>query len=989
MRKLFALLLFFPTLLFAQAPPQIPLAGNIGVMGSAAVLGGVTVQLSSDANYTLTPAQWANKTLVVTSAVTLTATRNIVAPLNKGQEFNVENATTGGQSIQVIGASGTGVAIANGKSTTVFSDGTNYIQVGSAVTFPISAPVLGTDSSGNPISVSGVNPYCAGVLCPSQVNNNFTINASPALTVAMTTGSTTITVDSTTGFPAVGCGLVVGDAPNTPEAVCWAGSTSTTLTGVTRALYSSVASAHSIGVHIFGMSTSNALAITSVPFAVFYNNGVQVYGGLTYQGSSQVNYGQLVLFGAGLTSSAAVTAPSFGLYNFISGSQGSWAASTGLLSAARTNAVFNAGVPGLSFYPSIQSTVTAACGVAQARVLIPANSSVADTIGAVTGGCTTAGIEDQRTTPNTFYTWTGSQYTAVATPPTTSTQIINALKTTSTYLVCEGDSRMADSTHSGPNAGATQDTCSQIALQSNFSNLIGHADLAVGGSTCASMTARYAAGAHNYRPGGSSVPGTVTNTIMPIQIGVNDLRLGVSAVAEEACVNAYIATAAADGITVIPTTVYWYGGYTDAQAVQSNLFNDWLRAIPYSGMFTPAQVPFVFDYDLYFPPESASTYFYPAATPVAVTSETVSSTTLSVVTGTQAYTAGTQVLLSGFPTGTASACLNGQQVVVSATGLTTTAFQAPVGCPDFTASAAGTAQSTGPISPNASLHMGPSGNMVAAQAFNNAYGIAQTGSSILQPNFRDYYQPPSGIFRVNGCVHAGGPGPNNCNLPGGLYSTNPSDGTQGSIYLGTGYIRNAGSGGWTFSMPAGGGMSISGGTNAFSYAGGDIIAAVAGATTGGTPAGLLKSCTNTACTGGMLKLGGTSYMLQNAGAGITWSPDGDVTLVGHNFIAPKYQTSTSCSSFASPAVCAAASTGTVQVAAAGTTLTVNTTAVTAASQIFYTYTTAFAGCSSAPANITSMLSPYTSAIVAGTSFTLTLPVAPTTNPVCIQYQLVN
>jgi hypothetical protein len=120
-------------LVFGQSPPQIPLTGNIGVQGSVAILGGTTVQMPSDANYTLTPAQWSNKTLIITSASSLTATRNIVAPLNKGQEFNVENSTTGGQSIVVIGATGTGVTISNGASAAVFSDGTNYIQKGGAV----------------------------------------------------------------------------------------------------------------------------------------------------------------------------------------------------------------------------------------------------------------------------------------------------------------------------------------------------------------------------------------------------------------------------------------------------------------------------------------------------------------------------------------------------------------------------------------------------------------------------------------------------------------------------------------------------------------------------------------------------------------------------------------------------------------------------------------------------------------------------------------
>ena len=93
-----------------------------------------------------------------------------------------------------------------------------------------------------------------------------------------------------------------------------------------------------------------------------------------------------------------------------------------------------------------------------------------------------------------------------------------------------------------------------------------------------------------------------------------------------------------------------------------------------------------------------------------------------------------------------------------------------------------------------------------------------------------------------------------------------------------------------------------------------------------------------------------------------------------------------CSSTASPAVCGSSTSGTVQVPAGATTLTVNTSSVTTASSISYSYTTAFSGCST-PANITSLLQPYTSAVTTWTSFTITLPIAPTTNPACVQFTL--
>lgn len=65
----------------------------------------------------------------VTSAVTLTATRNITLPNNKKFYF-VKNSTTGSQNIQFKTAAGTGVTVANGKEAIVRCDGTNIVRAG-------------------------------------------------------------------------------------------------------------------------------------------------------------------------------------------------------------------------------------------------------------------------------------------------------------------------------------------------------------------------------------------------------------------------------------------------------------------------------------------------------------------------------------------------------------------------------------------------------------------------------------------------------------------------------------------------------------------------------------------------------------------------------------------------------------------------------------------------------------------------------------------
>jgi hypothetical protein len=67
--------------------------------------------------------------LVVTSGVSLTATRKLIVPISQGGFYIVTNSTTGAQAIQVIGLTGTGVTIANARSALVICDGTNWIRL--------------------------------------------------------------------------------------------------------------------------------------------------------------------------------------------------------------------------------------------------------------------------------------------------------------------------------------------------------------------------------------------------------------------------------------------------------------------------------------------------------------------------------------------------------------------------------------------------------------------------------------------------------------------------------------------------------------------------------------------------------------------------------------------------------------------------------------------------------------------------------------------
>lgn len=135
MRNLFkSIILAFLTIpAMAQIPaPQINLGGNIGCQGFPCLNSG-TLQFTGDADRNMTVQETsATGGIKVTSTVPLTATRNLILPTGNFQFIAVENATTGGQSIQVIGQSGTGVTIANGQAATVWFDGTNVVQTGSS-----------------------------------------------------------------------------------------------------------------------------------------------------------------------------------------------------------------------------------------------------------------------------------------------------------------------------------------------------------------------------------------------------------------------------------------------------------------------------------------------------------------------------------------------------------------------------------------------------------------------------------------------------------------------------------------------------------------------------------------------------------------------------------------------------------------------------------------------------------------------------------------
>lgn len=114
--------------------------------------------------------------------------------------------------------------------------------------------------------------------------------------------------------------------------------------------------------------------------------------------------------------------------------------------------------------------------------------------------------------------------------------------------------------------------------------------------------------------------------------------------------------------------------------------------------------------------------------------------------------------------------------------------------------------------------------------------------------------------------------------------------------------------------------------------------------------------------------------------------------LGDQLIAPLYATTTNCADSAGAAACGAAPAGAFVIDATTTATVVSTTAVTATSRIFLQEDSSLGTELGVTCNTQSSLTLgalRVTARTAATSFTATLEVAPTTNPMCVNYWIVN
>lgn len=98
---------------------------NMNLVATAGLLQRVSLSVAGAANVTLNANQYSANILEFTGS--LTGNINVIVPLT-AKQWTVFNNTTGAFTLTVIGATGTGIAVAQTKRAILYADGTNIVR---------------------------------------------------------------------------------------------------------------------------------------------------------------------------------------------------------------------------------------------------------------------------------------------------------------------------------------------------------------------------------------------------------------------------------------------------------------------------------------------------------------------------------------------------------------------------------------------------------------------------------------------------------------------------------------------------------------------------------------------------------------------------------------------------------------------------------------------------------------------------------------------
>ena len=206
---------------------------NLGYLLEQAVSGVITIAMTN-ANYTMSNFNGVvdearNQVLIVTG--TNTAVRNLVAPLVE-KTYVVQNNTTGGYAIQVIGSSGLGVTIPNGIAAYVYCDGTNFYNAisGSVGNYTVNGnlSVTGTSTLTGATTITGALGGSTAVFSGAISSVSPTFTGTPTAPTA--TAGTNTTQIATTAFVTAATGTLGTMSTQNANAVAITGGT---ITGIT------------------------------------------------------------------------------------------------------------------------------------------------------------------------------------------------------------------------------------------------------------------------------------------------------------------------------------------------------------------------------------------------------------------------------------------------------------------------------------------------------------------------------------------------------------------------------------------------------------------------------------------------------------------------------------------------------------------------------------------------------------------------------------
>lgn len=157
---------------------------NLGTLLEQAITGTTSINMA-DANVTLTSLNGAtdqarNQVLILTG--TNNGVRDVIPPVVK-KTYIVVNNTTGGYSIRVIGASGTGVLVPNGTTSIVYCNGTNFYEAINSNTITGNSSISGNLTVGGTTSLGAALTYGGVTLSNAATGTgSMVLSVSPALT---------------------------------------------------------------------------------------------------------------------------------------------------------------------------------------------------------------------------------------------------------------------------------------------------------------------------------------------------------------------------------------------------------------------------------------------------------------------------------------------------------------------------------------------------------------------------------------------------------------------------------------------------------------------------------------------------------------------------------------------------------------------------------------------------------------------------------------